>query len=87
MLYLQKVCQIVVIVCVTAIVSAVAYVELTTPVTTQEMVETEKRHEISNALIDYKRDWKDCYDFNRSINDEEMMSEAMTTCLEELGHH
>ena len=50
------------------------------------MLETEKRHEVMNILSDYKRDWKDCFDFNRSIIDEEMMSEAMTECLEERGH-
>jgi len=57
--------------------------------TSQEIVfvEEEKRHEVSNELADYKRDWRDCLTLNRSISDDTMMEEEMTACLEERGHH
>lgn len=86
MLYLEKICQAICVVCFTAIITAVIYVEVTSPVITQEMVETEKRHEVMNELIDYKRDWQDCFTLNRSINSDDMMEAEMTKCLEERGH-
>ncbi len=89
MLYLEKACQGIIIACGVAIISAVIYVETTSPVVvvTQEMIEAEKRHEITNELADYNRNRQDCLEMNRSINNEESKSQAMTECLEERGHH
>lgn len=83
MLYFEKACQAICVICFTAIVTAMIYVEVASPVITvsEEMVETE----VMIDLIDYNRDWQDCFILNRSINDD-MMEEAMTECLEERGH-